>query len=140
MIFPNVLAGEFLKLKRSKITWLTFVFYAFFGLMSWFIFWMLKNPDGARNMGLIGQKASFAMEGLNADWEGLFTLFTEMGVAGGMIILSVAVIYLFGREYAEGTAKNMLSLPVPRSYFVIAKLLVITVWYAFSRSSFLSNA
>jgi ABC-2 type transport system permease protein len=130
MIFPNVLAGEFLKLKRSKITWLTFVFYSFFGLMSWFVFWMMKSPDAARSMGLIGQKASFAMEGLTTDWTGLFALFTEMGVAGGMIILSIAVIYLFGREYAEGTAKNMLALPVPRSYFVIAKLLVATVWYA----------
>jgi ABC-2 type transport system permease protein len=130
MIFPKVLAGEFLKLRRSKITWLTFVFYVFFGLMSWFVFWILKNPDAARTMGLIGQKASFAMEGLSFDWQGLFTLFAEMGVAGGMIILSIAVIYLFGREYAEGTAKNMLSLPIPRSYFVIAKLLVATVWFA----------
>jgi ABC-2 type transport system permease protein len=57
-------------------------------------------------------------------------LFEELGVAGGTFILSIAVIYLFGREYVEGTAKNMLALPVPRSYFVAAKLCVAALWFA----------
>jgi ABC-type transport system involved in multi-copper enzyme maturation permease subunit len=126
----KVLGTEILKLRRSKMPWLTLLFYAFFALMAWFVFWMLKNPEAARGLGLIGQKASFAMNGLSADWPGLFTLFAELGVAGGMTILSIVVIYLFGREYVEGTAKNMLALPVPRAYFVAAKLIVAALWFA----------
>ncbi|MCX7028259.1 MAG: ABC transporter permease [Spirochaetes bacterium] len=130
MTFTRVFSTELLKLKRSKMTWLSFLFYIFFGLMAWFVFWMLRNPEAARNMGLIGQKASFAMNGLSADWQGFFSLFAELGVAGGMIILSIIVIYLFGREYTEGTAKNILALPVPRSYFVAAKLCVAAIWFS----------
>jgi ABC-2 type transport system permease protein len=130
MTFMKVLGTELLKLKRSKVPWLTFLFYAFFALMAWFVFWMLKNPEAAQGLGLIGQKASFAMNGLSADWQGLFAMFAELGVAGGMIILSIIVIYLFGREYVEGTAKNMLALPIPRAHFVAAKLIVTALWFA----------
>jgi ABC-2 type transport system permease protein len=130
MTFINVFSTELLKLKRSKITWLSFLFYAFFGLMIWFVFWMLKNPGAARGLGLLGQKANFVMEGLSADWQGLYAFFAEISMMGGMILLSIIVIYLFGREYTEGTAKNMLALPVRRGYFVAAKLLVTALWFA----------
>jgi ABC-2 type transport system permease protein len=53
-----------------------------------------------------------------------------MGGIGGMIFLSFIVAFVFGREYVEGTAKNMLTLPLPRSYFVLAKLAVSALWFA----------
>jgi len=130
MTFIKVLGTEILKLKRSMMPWLSLLFYAFFAGMAWFVFWMLKNPGAAQDLGLIGQKASFAMNGLSADWQGLFTMFAELGVAGGMIVLSIVVIHIFGREYVEGTAKNMLALPIPRAYFVAAKLIVAALWFA----------
>src|SRR5665811_191864 len=36
---------------------------------------------------------------------------------------------MFGREYADGTAKNLLALPVGRVWFVLAKLVVAAVWW-----------
>jgi hypothetical protein len=48
---------------------------------------------------------------------------------GGMLLLSFIMAYLFGREYADGTAKNLLALPVARHYFVLAKLVVAAVWW-----------
>lgn len=36
--------------------------------------------------------------------------------------------YVFGREYAQGTAK-MLTLPISRAAFAGAKLIVASVWY-----------
>jgi ABC-2 type transport system permease protein len=53
-----------------------------------------------------------------------------MGGIGGLIMCSIIVSYVFGREYVEGTAKNLLALPTPRSYFVFAKLIVSAVWFA----------
>jgi ABC-2 type transport system permease protein len=130
MIFANVFGAELLKLRRSKIVWLSFLFYVFFALMVAFVLWMVKNPAAAQGLGLVGQKASFASSGISADWQGLYTFFAQMNMAGGMIVLAVVVIYLFGREYAEGTAKNMLALPIRRWYFVAAKLLVAALWFA----------
>jgi ABC-2 type transport system permease protein len=53
-----------------------------------------------------------------------------MGGLGGLVIVSVIVSFVFGREYAEGTAKNMLALPIPRRNFVFAKIIVSAVWFA----------
>jgi ABC-2 type transport system permease protein len=130
MSFPSVLAAEFLKLRRSKITWLSFLCYAMLAGMAWFVIWIVKNPGAARSLGLVGQKASFAATGLTPDRAGLSAFFAELGIAAGMILLSMIVIYIFGREYAEGTAKNMLGLPIPRWRFAAAKLTVAAVWYA----------
>ena len=47
-----------------------------------------------------------------------------------MLLLSFVVAYVFGREYTEGTAKNLLALPVGRHWFVLAKLVVAAVWWA----------
>src|SRR5450756_1198932 len=47
-----------------------------------------------------------------------------------MLLLSFIVAYIFGREYAEGTAKNLLALPAGRHWFVLAKLVVAAVWWA----------
>ena len=130
MIFARVLGTELSKLRRSSVTWLSAVFYLFFGFLGAFVVWMLKNPESARSLGLIGQKASFAMNGISADWAGLFSLFDELGMAGGMVLLSIIVTYLYRREYVEGTAKNMLALPVPRAWFAAAKLVVAAIWFA----------
>jgi ABC-2 type transport system permease protein len=129
MTFGTVFGAELLKLRRCRITWLTFVLYAFFALMAWFVLWIVKNPGAAQGLGLVGQKASFAASGMTADWKGLYSFFAELSLMGGMIILSIIVIYLFGREYVEGTAKNMLSLPIGRWRFVAAKLLLAALWY-----------
>ena len=48
---------------------------------------------------------------------------------GGMLLLSIITAYVFGREYSDGTAKNMLTLPVARHWFVVAKLWVTLVWF-----------
>jgi ABC-2 type transport system permease protein len=47
-----------------------------------------------------------------------------------LILLALIATYVFGREYAEVTAKNMIALPVRRDLFVWAKLVVVFVWYA----------
>ena len=46
-----------------------------------------------------------------------------------MLLLSFIVAYVFGREYAEGTAKNLLALPVGRQLFVLAKFVVAAAWW-----------
>ena len=89
--------------------------------------WIVREPERARGMGLLGAKADIL--GLDASWAGDLAMLTQMiGIVGGLV-LAVIAAYVFGREYAEGTAKNMLALPVPRPWFVFAKLGVSAVWW-----------
>jgi ABC-2 type transport system permease protein len=48
-----------------------------------------------------------------------------------MVLLSIIAAYVFGREYSQGTSKDMLTLPVGRPWFVLAKLVVTLAWFTF---------
>lgn len=128
MSFIRVLGAEFLKLKRCPIVLITLIAWLFMGSIAGLFLWIVSHPGMAASLGLIGQKASFAAGDLSADWPGLLAMVGQMGGLGGMILYSVIVSWLFGREYAEGTAKNLMALPLPRPYFALSKLLVSAAW------------
>jgi len=130
MIFLNVLYVEFAKLRRSKVTWLSFLVYAVMIAMAGFFMWIIKNPGAAESLGLLGQKADLTLGGKSPTWPTFLGLIFEMAGMGGMIFLAFIVAYVFGREYVEGTAKTMLTLPTPRAYFVLAKFVVTGLWFA----------
>jgi ABC-type transport system involved in multi-copper enzyme maturation permease subunit len=127
--FPAVVWTEFVKLRRTRVTWITFAVYAFMVAVAGFFLWIMKNPGMARSLGLMGQKATFAFGGQPLDWTTFLGFIVEMGGLGALLMSAVIVSHVFGREYAEGTAKNLLALPVPRSGFVLGKLLVSSVWF-----------
>jgi ABC-2 type transport system permease protein len=130
MKFLSVVRTEVTKLRRSKVTWISFAIYLFMVAMAAFFMWMMMNPAMARSLGLAGRKAEVAFAGQSADWPSFLTLMVEMGGLGGAIVFSIIVTYIFGREYVEGTAKNMLALPMARSRFVFAKIIVSAAWFA----------
>ena len=123
-----VVRTELTKLRRSRVTGITFAVYAFMVAMAGFFLWMMKNPGVAKTLGLMGQKATLAFGGQPLDWPTFLGFIVEMGGIGSLLRSAVIVTYVCGREYVEGTAKNMLALPVPRTLFVLAKILVSAVW------------
>jgi ABC-2 type transport system permease protein len=127
-MFAQVLASEFLKLRRSKVTWLTFAALSLGPLAIALMMWIVREPGRAAQLGLLGTKAN--LSGLTATWPAYFSMLTLMVGIGGMLLLSFIVAYIFGREYVEGTAKNLLALPVGRHWFVLAKLVVVAMWWA----------
>lgn len=124
----RVFTAELGKLRRSPITWITFAVYSLFPVIGGLFMYILKDPEGAKRLGLLGQKASFSVS--SADWPGFLGFLTAMAGIGGMLLTSVIVAYLFGREYVENTAKNMLALPIRRERFVVSKLGVALLWFA----------
>jgi ABC-type transport system involved in multi-copper enzyme maturation permease subunit len=126
-MFLRVLYTEFLKLRRTKITWVVGLLYSFGPLALGFFMIILMNPELAGRMGLLTTKAELTVG--TADWP-TYLLYIGVILAAGSIVIGIIQAFVFGREYAEGTAKNMLSLPIGRSNFVAAKLLVSAVWYA----------
>jgi ABC-2 type transport system permease protein len=128
MTFAQVLATEFLKLRRSKVTWLTLAALSLGPLAIALMMWIVREPGRAAQLGLLGTKAN--LSGITATWSAYFSMLTLMVGIGGMLLLAFIVAYIFGREYVEGTAKNLLALPVGRHWFVLAKLVVAAVWWA----------
>ena len=127
MTFAQVLATEFLKLHRSRVTWFSLAALSLGPLSIALMLWIVRAPDRAARFGLLGTKANLA--GLEATWPAYASALTLVVGMGGTLLLSFIAAYVFGREYAEGTAKNMLALPVGRHWFALAKFVVAAVWW-----------
>jgi ABC-2 type transport system permease protein len=127
MSFRDVLATEFLKLRRCKVTWATLAGLSMGPLGVALFMWIVREPQRAASLGLLGTKAN--LSGLEATWPSFAALVSMIIGIGGMLVLSFVVAYIFGREYEDGTAKNMLALPVERHWFVLAKLVVAAAWW-----------
>ena len=123
----TVVVTEFIKLRRSVVPWITLaVMLAGPWVLALFM-WIIREPERAASLVLLGTKANLA--GLEATWPAFGNYVSVLVGAAGMLVLAFVVAHLFGREYADGTAKNMLALPVPRAAFGVAKLVVAACWW-----------
>lgn len=123
----QVVFTELLKLKRSLVplTTLAAILAAPWGIA--LFMWIVRDPQRAADLGLLGTKANLA--GLEATWPAYGGYLVMIAGAGGLVMLAFVVAHLFGREYADGTAKNLLALPVARGWFAAGKLLVAALWW-----------
>ena len=117
---------ELLKVRRSLMPILTAIGFSFMPLSGAFIMIVIRDPDLARRMGMISTKAQI-MAG-TADWP-TYLNFLAQGIAvGGVMVFGLIISWVFGREYADHTIKDMLALPTSRSSIVMAKMIVIALW------------
>ncbi|UCF97404.1 MAG: ABC transporter permease [Spirochaetaceae bacterium] len=117
--------AEGLKVRRSKILWISIAFAAFLDVVMGFLMFVLKNPDFARKYRLIATKASIAGQ---ADWPSFLWMLTQGTAIAGMIGFSFIASWIFGREYSDRTLKDLLALPSSRASIVTAKFVVTGVW------------
>ena len=129
MTFLHVLATELLKLRRARVTWLSLAALSLAGAARDRPVHVDRARAGrARQLGLLGAKAD--LSGISATWPSYFSMLTLIVGMGGLLLLAFIVAFVFAREYVEGTAKNLLALPVGRHWFVLAKLVVAGAWWA----------
>jgi ABC-2 type transport system permease protein len=126
MGYLAALSTELLKLRRTRIPWVLGVVYGIGPLMLGLMMLVLKEPELGRRMGLMTAKAEMTIG--TPDWPTYLAIVGFLFV-GGIIVLGVAQAFVFGREFVEGTAKNMLTLPVGRGAFVTAKLTLTAAWF-----------
>jgi hypothetical protein len=89
---------------------------------------ILKDPGRARNWGLLGAKAQLTAG--TADWPTYFSLLAQAMAVGGTLLFALVTAWVFGREFADGTVKELLALPTPRAAIIGAKFAVVTLWVA----------
>ena len=87
---------------------------------------ILKDPEAARSMGLISVKAQLLV-GIS-EWASFFDMLAQAVAIGGMVLFGIITAWVFGREFSDRTAKNLLALPTSRGTIIGAKLIVISVW------------
>ncbi|HEY3339783.1 MAG TPA: ABC transporter permease [Propionicimonas sp.] len=126
-MFTAVLACEAIKLRRTLAPWVTLGSLMTGPLFLALFLWIIRDPDRAAQFGLLGAKAS--LSGIEATWASYATFLTVIVGMAGTLLLAFVAASVFGREYSEGTAKVLLTLPVPRPAFVVAKLLVAALWW-----------
>jgi len=90
---------------------------------------LAKNPELSRRLGLISAKANLVAYSAT-DWSAYMVMFAEVVSAGGFFFFVLAVSWVFGREFVDGTLKDMLAVPVPRLSILLAKFIVVTAWSA----------
>jgi len=124
--FSSALWAETLKLRRSKVPLFTAIGFSIPPLIGGLFMIILKDPARAQSMGLISAKAQLTV-GV-AEWATLFNLLAQATAVGGMIIFSVFTAWIFGREFSDHTAKELLALPTSREAIIGAKFVIVGTW------------
>lgn len=124
--FSSALWAEALKVRRSKVPLFTTLGFSMAPLMGGLFMIILKDPGAARSMGLITAKAQL-VAGV-ADWPTFFNILAQAVAVGGAILFAIITAWVFGREFSDRTAKELLALPTSREAIVAAKFVVIVVW------------
>jgi len=118
---------ECMKLRRSRIFWITILIFLFIPFMMGLLFFVQRHPEISAELGMIGTKATMLRLG-KADWSA-YLEFLIQGMAGiGLMGFGFVTSWVFGREYSDHTVKDILALPVSRSYIVLSKFIVVVIW------------
>ncbi len=72
--------------------------------------------------------AKAQLTGITPDWPGLMLFATQVAVVGSLLRYAFILTWLFGREYVDRTAHQLMALPVSRTAIVMAKLGVYAAW------------
>ncbi len=121
--FAGALRCEVLKARRSKLPTLSALGISLLPVMGGIFMFILKDPGRARAMGLIGAKAQLTAGA--ADWPTYLGVMAQAVAVGGGVLFALVTAWVFGREFADRTAKLTLAQPTPRASVVMAKLVVV---------------
>jgi len=92
---------------------------------------LLSDPTFAERIATAGGVFKQAVDAgfFELNWANQLRVAVQ-GITGtwGILLYAYVTTYVFGREYKEGTAKNMLTLPIRRESFVVAKMVIVACW------------
>ena len=102
---------EMRKALRSKMPLFTGVGSLFMPLGIGFLIFVATNPEVSKKLGLMSAKANLVAYA-KTDWPAYLGVLAQMIAAGGFFVFCLIISWVFGREFADGTLKDMLAVPV----------------------------
>jgi ABC-type transport system involved in multi-copper enzyme maturation permease subunit len=124
--FYRVVGAELYKNRRSHITWMTFTAFALAPVMGGAFIYILRDPDLAARGGPFMAKAT-AMNFV-PNWGAYMSLLCQSVGVGGVLLFGFVASWIFGSEFVQGTAKDLLALPVSRIKILNGKFFVYFFW------------
>jgi ABC-2 type transport system permease protein len=122
----NAVWIELRKATRSRMPLFTALGFLVLACGLAFLMFIYKYPTFARSSGLISAKANLA--GGAATWSYFLGILGQAIAIGGILLFSLVESWVFGREFADGTLKDLLAVPVSRATILLAKFLVVVLW------------
>ena len=120
------LQAELIKNKYSNILWATFIAFGLAPVMGGVFIYIVKDTEALAKTGGLAAKAN-AMN-LEANWQSYLGILVQAIGVGGVLVFGFVASWVFGREYSDGTAKDLLALPTSRTRILNAKFLVYSAW------------
>lgn len=122
----NAFQAEMLKINYADTLWATFIAFALAPIMGGVFMLIIQDPEAvAHGGGLVTKAKAMNME---ANWKSYLELLTQAVGVGGVLTFGFVASWIFGREYSDGTVKDLLSLPTSRTLILNAKFLVYLIW------------
>ncbi len=118
---------EYRKALRSKIPYWTGLSALFLPLGFAFLIFVARNPELSKQLGLVSAKADLLAFG-TMDWPAYIALTGQLIAAAGLFLFIFIVSWIFGREFSDGTLKDLLAVPVRRGSILLAKFIVAAAW------------
>ncbi len=127
----RAIKAEFLKVKGSKVPLWTALAVVAYGLVAIAGAFGMKATDLNETLSTAGGSWAIAAGRgwYSPTWENVLRQNVQ-GIAGawGVLLFGFVTAYVFGRERKEGTDATMLTSPVHRRSFAVAKTVVVAVW------------
>lgn len=118
---------ELRKARRSRMPLWTALGALFMPLGIAFLIFVSKNPAVFQKLGVLSAKANLV--GYAAiDWPAYMAFSGQVIAAGEFFLLVLSLSWIFGREFVDGTLKDMLAVPVPRASILLAKFILLVGW------------
>jgi ABC-2 type transport system permease protein len=112
------LSTEALKIRRSKLTLATAI-----------AFVVLPAMIALVATGVLSHATAGSDGGPNAkDWTTYLGLILQVYSGAAVLGMGFVASWIFGREYSDRTAKDLLALPASRTSIVAAKFMIMAIW------------
>jgi ABC-2 type transport system permease protein len=117
--------AEALKAYRSRVFLMTLLFSAFVAMMLGLLMYVANHPEIAGRSATMAMKSSRLGDG---NWVSLMAFLVQAGLALGQLGFGIVTSWVFGREFVDHVAKDLLALPTTRTAIVAAKFSVVIAW------------
>ena len=122
----NAFVAEVLKNRHSPIIWITFIAFSLAPIFGAVFMYLMKDGGTTTLSGAFKMKAE--LMSFESNWNSLLGLLSQAVGIGGVLIFGFVASWLFGREFSDGTSKDLLSLPISRAKIINAKFIYYIIW------------